>query len=132
MPFYSDVLVQVEDRESVEDILAIARRFVEECNPIEIFLFGSFADGTYTKHSDYDFYIVLADNSDLGEASNRAYKSIRYVGNRPVDIVLGTKTRFDNMSKSPDSLYVEGEVGRKGILLYDNIRNDRLSQEVAV
>ncbi len=132
MPFYSDALVQIEDRESVEDIQAITQRFVEQCNPVKVFLFGSFADGSYTEHSDYDFYLVMEDDSDLGEASSRAYKSIRYVGDRPVDIVLGTKTRFDNMSKSLDSLYVEGEVGRKGVLLYDNGRNDRLSQEIAV
>ena len=132
MPFYSDALVQIEDRESVEDIQAITQRFVEQCNPVKVFLFGSFADGSYTEHSDYDFYLVMEDDSDLRETSSRAYKSIRYVVNRPVDIVLGTKTRFDNMSKSLDSLYVEGEVGRKGVLLYDNGRNDRLSQEIAV
>ena len=123
MPFYRDALIHVRDREPEEDIQAITQRFVEQCNPVKVFLFGSFADGTYTEHSDYDFYLVMEDGSDLRDASSRAYKSIRYVGDRPVDIVLGTKTKFNLMSKSPDSLYVEGEVGRKGILLYDNVRD---------
>ena len=131
MPFYSDALVHVDDRKSAEDIQTITRCFVEQCDPVKVFLFGSFADGTYSHDSDYDFYIVMEDNSDLGDASNQAYKSIRYVGDRPVDIVLGTKTRFDLMSKSSDSLYVEGEVGRKGVLLYDNV-NDNSAQEVMV
>ena len=132
MPFHSNALIHVTDLESVENIRAITQRFVEQFNPVKIFLFGSFADGTYTEYRDYDFYIVMEDNSDLGEASGRAYKSIRHIGNRPVDIVLGTRTRFDRISKSPDSLYVEGEVGRKGILLYDNVLNDGLVSEVAI
>ena len=38
---------------------------------------------------------------------------------RPVDIVVGTYSRFRKFGESEDSLMIEGEVKRNGILLYD-------------
>ena len=112
-------LDQVKDMESAKNIEQITHCFVEQLSPLKVFLFGSFADGTYTEDSDYDFYIVVNDESDTWEARNRAQRAIRYVQNRPVDIVVGTSSRFEKYGPSLDSLYVEGEVFRKGKLLYD-------------
>ena len=50
---------------------------------------------------------------------DEAYNSVMYVKKRPVDIVVGTISRFERKSKSKHSLMVEGEVKRNGILLYD-------------
>ena len=115
----SDVLSIVRDKSSAENIQAIAQCFVRQLDPLKVFLFGSFAVGKYTDESDYDFYIVIPDGASVGEASDKAYKSIRYVQDCPVDIVVGTKSRFDRIGPSQDSLFVEGEVYRNGILLYD-------------
>ena len=38
---------------------------------------------------------------------------------RPVDIVIGTNSRFQELAESEDTLMIEGEVQRNGILLYD-------------
>ena len=116
----SDALSTVRDKSSADNIQAITQCFIRQLDPVQVFLFGSFASGTYTDESDYDFYIVMPDGSSVGEASDKAYKAIRYVQDRPVDLVVGTKTRFDKIGPSQDSLFVEGEVFRKGILLYDN------------
>ena len=123
-------LAQIEDRNSAENIEQLTQCFVRQLNPLKVFLFGSFADGSYTDESDYDFYIVIGDEENVGEASDQAYKSIRFVQNRPVDIVIGTRSRFERVGRSSGTLQIEGEVARKGILLYE--RNGMDFSEAAV
>lgn len=123
-------LGQIQDRNSAENIEELTRCFVKQLNPMKVFLFGSFADGSYDDESDYDFYIVISDGENVGEASDQAYKAIRFVQNRPVDIVIGTTSRFDRVGRSAGTLQIEGEVARKGVLLYD--RNETQMAEVAV
>ncbi|MBR1683800.1 MAG: nucleotidyltransferase domain-containing protein [Clostridia bacterium] len=112
-------LDQVKDIASVKNIEQITHCLVERISPLKIFLFGSFADGTYTDDSDYDFYIVVNDESDTWETRSLAQRAIRNIQNRPVDIVVGTLSRFEKYGPSLDSFFVEGEVFRKGKLLYD-------------
>ena len=59
----------------------------------------------------------------MGEATDEAYTSVRHVKKRPVDIVVGTQTRFENKSRSSHSMMVEGEVRKNGILLYDRMNS---------
>jgi len=117
--FVNAVLLSIKDKEASENIMEIIKCFVEKLKPVKIFLFGSFAAGTENKESDFDFYIVVDDNRNVADVSTEAYKAIRYLRKRPVDIVVGTKTRFDKYSNSNDTLYVEGEVARNGKLLYE-------------
>ena len=100
------------------EIEEIKEQFVKALSPVRIYLFGSFAAGTNTDESDYDFYIVLNDSTrDLAEASANAYRSIRHVKKRPVDIVVGTDSRFEERKLQPT---IENEVFTKGVLLYGN------------
>lgn len=115
----AQALTKIQDQMSVETIGLMTQRFVERLKPEKVYLFGSFADGTYTDDSDYDFYIVVDDASDLWSVRSNARKAIRDLKDRPVDIVVGTTSRFNRYGPSEDSLYVEGEVFRKGKLLYD-------------
>ena len=72
---------------------------------------------TYTSESDLDFYIVVRDGiTDIPAETARAYKAIRKIKQHPVDILLGTKSRFEERKGIPS---VENEVYRKGVLLYD-------------
>jgi predicted nucleotidyltransferase len=112
-------LALIRDQASVANIRQITDCFVSQINPLKVILFGSFADGTYTEDSDYDFYIVVNDGRNISETSYQAYKSIRDVMIRPVDIVVGTNTRFESKSRARNSLMIEGEVYKNGILLYD-------------
>lgn len=43
------------------EIRELTNHFVEQLLPVQIYLFGSFADSTYTENSDFDFYIVVHD-----------------------------------------------------------------------
>lgn len=100
----------------VNEIEELKNQFVNQLTPISIYLFGSFATGTYTEESDLDFYIIVNDGvSDLAALTTEAYRAIRQVKRRPVDIIVGTKSRFEDRKGIPS---VENEVYTKGVLLY--------------
>ena len=91
-------------------------KFVECLSPIKIYLFGSFAEGKQNDNSDFDFYIVVNDSEkDIVDLTIRAYKSIRKIKQRPVDIVVSTRQRFEERKEIPS---VENEVVSKGVLIY--------------
>ena len=114
-------LSHITDRETIENIREITKCFVSQVNPLKVILFGSFAEGTYTDESDYDFYLVIEDGRNVSDTMDKAYDAVMYVKKRPVDIVVGTNSRFERKGKSKHSLMVEGEVQRNGILLYDQM-----------
>ena len=98
------------------EIEELKSRFVQALSPVSVYLFGSYADGSYTGESDFDFYIVVEDSTDdLADLTTRAYQSIRNVKQRPVDILVSTKSKFDYRKTIPS---VENDVYRKGVLLY--------------
>ena len=112
-------LERIEDKTSVENIRELAREFVDKVNPLKIVLFGSFARGSYTDDSDYDFYLVIDDGRDVRETMRQAQRASIYIKKRPVDIVVGTNSRFEMKRKMDYTQMVEGEVERDGILLYE-------------
>ena len=100
----------------MDEIEIIKQRLIEQVDPICIYLFGSFANGTPHAESDLDFYIVVEDGEkDLHAIAASAHKAIRDVKQRPVDILVGTKSRFDERK---DQFTIENEVFHKGLLLY--------------
>lgn len=101
----------------MSEIEELTSHIVEQLLPLQIYLFGSYASNTFTKESDFDFYIIVPDTvSDIPAETTKAYKSIRRVKQRPVDIVVGTVSRFEARKEIPS---IENEVYRKGVLLYD-------------
>ena len=100
----------------MNEIEKLKECFVEQLLPIQVYLFGSFANNTYTSESDLDFYIVVQDDiTDIPAETARAYKAIHKIKQHPVDILLGTKSRFEERKEIPS---IENEVYRRG-LLYD-------------
>ena len=90
--------------------------FVRQLSPLRVYLFGSFAEGRQNDDSDYDFYIVVNDDTkDIISTTAQAYKSVRRAKTRPVDIVVGTSSRFESRKGIPS---LESEVYRNGVLLY--------------
>ena len=99
-----------------KEIEELKNRITEELMPQRIYLFGSYADGTYTDESDYDFYVVVNDDAgNLVELASKAYAAIGNDRKKPVDILIGRITRFEEMKNLPT---VENEVYMKGVLLY--------------
>jgi predicted nucleotidyltransferase len=100
-----------------QEIEELKKHLVERLLPDRIYLFGSYANNTYTDESDLDFYIMMPDGaSDLAAETTKAYKAIRTVKRHSVDIIVGTRSRFESRKDIPS---VESEVYRKGVLLYD-------------
>ena len=98
------------------EINLIKEKLVNKLTPLKIYLFGSFADGTATEDSDFDFYIIVKDDSqNLADLTAEAYKSIRSVRSRAVDIVICTENRFESRK---NRMGIENEVMNKGVLLY--------------
>ena len=102
----------------INEIEELKNQFVKQLSPIRIYLFGSFANGTNSENSDFDFYIVVDDKvTDLVEMTVSAYKAIRTTKQRPVDIIVGTSSRFNERK---NMMSVENEVFEKGVLLYES------------
>ena len=99
-----------------DEVNLLKTKIAEQISPLKIYLFGSFAEGRQTEDSDYDFYVVVSDDTeDMAETTARAYKSIRHVKQRPVDIIVGTSSRFEERKHKAT---VENEVFTKGVLIY--------------
>ena len=102
----------------INEIEELKNQFIKQLSPIRIYLFGSFANGTNSENSDFDFYIVVDDKvTDLVEMTVSAYKAIRTTKQRPVDIIVGTSSRFNERK---NMMSVENEVFEKGVLLYES------------
>ncbi len=99
-----------------EEAKLINERLKTAMNPTRIYLFGSYAKNTQHEGSDYDFYLVMPDNSEneilLGQ---KAYRSLRGIRKTPVDIVVGYESDFERLKNQPT---IEREVARDGVLLY--------------
>ena len=101
---------------TIEQIKSVVKPLAEKYQVEAIYLFGSYVEGTDRENSDFDFYIVMRDGtSDLADLTAKADRSIRGVRRHPVDIVVGTESRFNERKDLPT---VEHEVFRKGLLLY--------------
>lgn len=100
----------------MKEIEELKEQFVEKLSPVQIYIFGSYAEGTQKEDSDFDFYIIVNDeNRNIKKLTIEAYKSIREIKKRPVDIIVGTKERFETRKRIPS---VEYEVANKGVLIY--------------
>ena len=100
-----------------QEINELKELFVKNLSPESIFLFGSFAKGCENEDSDFDFYIVMSDETeDIAGTAAKAYKSIRHVKKRPVDILVGTKQAFESRKMIPS---VEKEVFSTGVMIYE-------------
>ena len=98
------------------EIILISDKLQSVIKPKQIYLFGSFARNNYTENSDYDFYIVVSDDAgDTIAITQKAYKSLRGMRKRPVDIIVSYESNFKKR-KELDTL--EKNVAQEGILLY--------------
>jgi len=86
--------------------------------PLEkLYLFGSYAYGTPTEDSDYDFYAVIPNDTMRPlEAIQEIHGAMWGVKTKPMDVLAGTAEIFERRSKL---LTMERTIAEKGIVLYD-------------
>ncbi|WP_428770335.1 nucleotidyltransferase domain-containing protein [Treponema sp. HNW] len=99
------------------EIRIIAERLQKSVNPQKIYLFGSFARNEEKDDSDYDFYLVMSDSvRDKLSVSQKAYRSLRGLKRRSVDIVVGSVSGFKERRTRKT---LENIVDREGVILYE-------------
>ena len=107
-----DVMTNSEIQ-TVKDII------LETVDCEKIYLFGSFANGTSQKDSDFDFYVVLKnENLNPVFAEQSIYRSLskREGHYKPVDVLAENINNFNALCFLPT---IERKIAREGILLYD-------------
>ena len=83
----------------------------------KIFLFGSYAYGTPEKNSDYDFYVVLKDETENPLiVMQKIYEYMCDTKYKPVDVLANYKSHFERRSVQPT---LERTIANKGVLLYE-------------
>jgi predicted nucleotidyltransferase len=103
-------------RDMIANLKEMIRPIAKKYGVESVYLFGSRARGDYRADSDFDFYIIVNDDAqNLVDLTAEAYKSIRSVRSRAVDIVIGTESRFESRKNKSG---IENEVMNKGVLLY--------------
>jgi predicted nucleotidyltransferase len=99
-----------------QTLAELVRRLAEAFQPERIYLFGSKARGETGPDSDYDFLVVVPDESPPERRRSRlAYQALR--GTRTAaDVLVWTKQAFESRLHLPASL--PATVVREGKLLY--------------
>ena len=99
-----------------QEIEKIKDKIVSRLSPKKIYLFGSFANGSEKEDSDFDFYVIVKDGTEnIVDLTAEAYRAIRDVRSRAVDIIINTESRFEDRKFR---IGIENEVMNKGVLLY--------------
>jgi len=101
------------------EILKVKNIILKTIDCEKIYLFGSYANNTQRENSDYDFYIVLRnDTVNPISASQDIYRNLskREGRNTPIDILAENKSKFNELCNLPT---IERKILREGILLYD-------------
>ena len=103
-----------------DDIIAIKDNILntvgENCE--KIILFGSHAYGSPREESDYDFFVVIKDDSE--KPILVLQKIYRNLARKPmlaqVDVLANYKSRFEWRSKHPT---MERKIANDGVILYE-------------
>lgn len=79
---------------SSETIKEVVKRLVDTYNPLEIYLFGSYARGDQREDSDLDLVVIVESSSEKSHARVRAgYAALRGLGLYK-DLLVYTKDEF--------------------------------------
>ena len=102
-----------------DEILKIKDAIINAVPVEKLYLFGSYAYGTPTEDSDYDFYMVVpADGIRPIDAMGEAHMALWGTGVKSTDFMAGTQETFERRSQI--FWTIESKVASKGVLLYES------------
>ncbi|WP_427910006.1 nucleotidyltransferase domain-containing protein [Pelotomaculum propionicicum] len=102
----------------IRDELNILKDIIVDTVPVEqIFLFGSYINGTPHADSDLDIYVVIPENTDIREidAMKLIHRAIRDKKTMPVDVIVSKRNKFNQRKSTPT---IERQIAQEGLLLY--------------
>jgi predicted nucleotidyltransferase len=83
----------------------------------KIYLFGSHANGSPGKDSDYGFYVVLKDGMENPLlVLQKIYEYMCDTNYTPVDVMANYKSQFEQRSIHPT---IERAIAREGVVIYE-------------
>ncbi len=90
---------------------------IDTVSVVQIFLFGSYANGTPNADSDLDLYVVISEKSDIREidAMKLIRRAIRNIKTMPVDVVVSKEVQFNQRKTAPT---IERQIVQEGMVLY--------------
>ncbi len=104
-----------------DEIRMIQDRIIQAVPVEKLYLFGSYAKGTQTEDSDYDFYVVIPnDGLRPVETVQSIFRSVRGMKRKPMDILAGTVDTFERRAKQ---ITLERTIADEGVLLYEKSRS---------
>ena len=114
------------DKSICDELEVIQDAIIRTVDPLEIYLFGSYAYGTPNADSDFDLYVVLDNGAERPLlAMQRIGIAISKCKRRPVDVLANTQDEFVERQKFHT---VERVVAESGVKLYGR---QELSQAMA-
>ena len=101
-----------------EKVQAVVQQLIKAARPKKIILFGSYVRGEVTHDSDLDVLVVTSDDiKNTGEESVRL-RSVLDDINMPMDILVVTESRFQELGDKPGLIYKEARTS--GRLVYES------------
>jgi len=112
------------DATASKELESIKRAILKTVSVKEIYLFGSYADGTSHSGSDFDLYVVIPDNGMRPiEAMQIISDSISNMDIRAVDVIVGRESVFLQRRQLPT---VEKRIFRDGVKLYGQKQHSKI------
>lgn len=102
----------------IRDELDTLKDIIVDTVPVEqIFLFGSYANGTPFADSDLDICVVMPENADVREidAIKLIHRAIRDKKTMPVDVIVSKRDKFDQRKSTPS---IERQIAQEGVVLF--------------
>ena len=103
---------------AIQSELDTLKEIIVHTVPVEqIWLFGSYANGTPHKDSDLDLYVVLKDDVEMRmiDAEIKIFSAIGRIKTMPVDIIANKKSKYLKLATGPT---MERKIAREGIKIY--------------
>ncbi len=97
-------------------IQEIAKRLVDGFDPRRVILFGSYARGDATEHSDFDFIVLVDDATDRLGLAARMHQAMRGIP-FGCDFVVATKDEYEIEKQIPGSVFYYADEEKQ--VLYD-------------
>jgi predicted nucleotidyltransferase len=118
--FSHDALTQIGDADQ-KDVSLIVDRLVDVYQPLRIYLFGSYAWGTPTVDSDYDFCVIVEQSNEKKRHRSQIGHDalLDILRHRWIDLVVYTAAEFERAASHPSTL--ASPIKSKGVLLYDRV-----------
>ncbi|MCI7477214.1 MAG: nucleotidyltransferase domain-containing protein [Selenomonadales bacterium] len=105
--------------DELDTIKYLVKCIVDKIYPLRVYLFGSFAVGKNNANSDYDFYVIMPDDTpnNLYRLMAKAQVAVLSKTNRSVDILIKKNCDFE-LNKNTKFTF-ENLIHEKGVLLYE-------------